>query len=303
MLFLVAEQPLVERGGLLRRAVDEHLDLVELVHAEHAPGVLARGARLAPEAGGHRHVSRGKLVGLQALVHVDARHRDLGGSRQVQVVALKAVEVHLVGRQETRTVHGPLAREHRRQYRKKTPAERGNRARSGRARVRSAPRCRTGRRTATRTAARRVPCPPSRTACASSRWSRGVKPNLGGSPQVRSTTASSSAMPSAAVGSGRFGIRSSRDCRSCPALASSDSAAASSSLSPRSSASSSALGAPFEERFCTARSRSAFSVNSRQRLSAASSASKSAAAPLRASAVRKRSGSFLAALRSITWRV
>ena len=44
-------QPIVLLARTVRLAVGEELDLVELVHAEHALRVLARCAGLAPEAG------------------------------------------------------------------------------------------------------------------------------------------------------------------------------------------------------------------------------------------------------------
>ena len=50
-LLLDAQQPLVLGRRLRRLDEREHLDLVELVHAEDAARVLAGGARLAPEAG------------------------------------------------------------------------------------------------------------------------------------------------------------------------------------------------------------------------------------------------------------
>src|SRR5439155_18042107 len=50
-LLLDCQQPVVFVPGLLRPAVDEHLDLVELVDAEHPARVLPRRARLAAEAG------------------------------------------------------------------------------------------------------------------------------------------------------------------------------------------------------------------------------------------------------------
>ena len=49
-LLLDREQPLVLLARPLRLAVDEQLDLVELVDAEHAARVLAGRARLAAEA-------------------------------------------------------------------------------------------------------------------------------------------------------------------------------------------------------------------------------------------------------------
>src|SRR6185295_14764417 len=48
---LPAEQPQVLSLRLFRAAVGEHLDLLELVHPDDAPGVLAVGAGLAAVAG------------------------------------------------------------------------------------------------------------------------------------------------------------------------------------------------------------------------------------------------------------
>ncbi len=48
----------------------EHLDLVELVHAEDPPRVLARGAGLAAEAAGEARVAQRQLVGGDDLVAV-----------------------------------------------------------------------------------------------------------------------------------------------------------------------------------------------------------------------------------------
>ena len=114
----------------------------------------------------------------------------------------------------------------------------------------------------------------------SSAASRGSKLNDGRAPTSRTTCASSSAMPSAAVGSGRFGMRASSAFRSRSASAWSPCAWASSSASRRSSASCSGLGGPpLDDFFCSARSNSARSVSSRHRASTASSASKSARGP------------------------
>ena len=103
-------------GRVLRPHVRVHLDLVELVHAEHPPRVLARRAGLAPEAGRVARVAQRELVRGQDLVHVHPGQRDLGRARQVQVVPLDAVDVDLVRRQEAGSVHRLLADEHRRQH-------------------------------------------------------------------------------------------------------------------------------------------------------------------------------------------
>ncbi len=72
-----AKQLLMGVPGLLGQAVDKHLHLVELVHPEHALGVLAGCSRLAPEVRGECRVPGGQLIFLQPLVGVDAGQRYL----------------------------------------------------------------------------------------------------------------------------------------------------------------------------------------------------------------------------------
>ena len=134
----------------------------------------------------------------------------------------------------------------------------------------------------------------------SSRWSFGSKPNSGCSPTVLTTWASSSSMPSAAVGSGRFGIRARISSLCWAATACCWRAVSILADSSLSAASSSGLGLPLDALFCSARRDSARSVCSRQLASAASSSSKSFAASRLASAARNASGFCRAALRSIT---
>ena len=119
-----------------------------------------------------------------------------------------------------------------------------------------------------------------------------------GSPTRRSSSASSSESPSGADGSGGFGTCSSSRSRSASAAASSSSAAFSSSFTRFSSSSSAGVGLPFS--FSWPRSSSVRGTSARQRSSASISASNASAAPFRASAARKPSGSLRAALRSIT---
>ena len=84
--------------------------------AEHPAGVPAGGAGLTPEVRRERRVAERQLLVLEALTHVERGERDLGGARQVEAVALDAVEVRLLGRQEARAVHRLLPDEHRRQH-------------------------------------------------------------------------------------------------------------------------------------------------------------------------------------------
>ena len=61
-LLLDREQPVVLLARAVGLAVDEQLDLVELVHAEHAARVLAGRARLAAEARREGGVAERQLV-------------------------------------------------------------------------------------------------------------------------------------------------------------------------------------------------------------------------------------------------
>ena len=135
-------------------------------------------------------------------------------------------------------------------------------------------------------------------------------PNSGFSPCVRRVTASSSAMPSAAVGSGRLGIRS----ITSPMRASTSASRASSSVccafscawlaigievsSPRCLASAIALAAALR----SARTCSTSASSPRRAPSSSMNASTSSPAPRRASAARTRSVSERISLASImTW--
>src|SRR3546814_9850387 len=81
--------------------VDEHLELVELVHADDAAGVLAVRAGLAPVAGRPSRVALGAAVEVEDLVHVVAGEGNLARADEIEVFALEAV--HLVGRSEEHT--------------------------------------------------------------------------------------------------------------------------------------------------------------------------------------------------------
>ena len=159
-------------------------------------------------------VPGGQLRLLQPLVGVDPGQRDLGGAGQVQVVLLQVVEVGLLGRQEAGAVHGPLAGQDRRQHEQEPLAgqlvdDEPVQRHLGQRHV-ADPVGEPG----ARTAARPWPCRSSRAASRGQVRPCGSKPNFGCSPQVRTSCASSSSMPSAAVGSGRFGIRASSSSRS-----------------------------------------------------------------------------------------
>ncbi|CAL2067135.1 protein of unknown function [Streptomyces murinus] len=92
-LLLPRQQALVLGLGVRGVDVREHLDLVELVHAEDAPGVLAVRTGLAAEAGREARVPQRQLVGVEDLVHVVRRERHLGGADQVEVVLVEVVDV------------------------------------------------------------------------------------------------------------------------------------------------------------------------------------------------------------------
>ena len=110
------EQPLVLLRRLPRLDEREHLDLVELVHAEDAAGVLARGAGLAAEAGGEAGVAERQLAPSQDLAAVQRRQRHLGGAGEVEVVVGHAVDLLLGVGQESRAVERLLADQHGRHH-------------------------------------------------------------------------------------------------------------------------------------------------------------------------------------------
>src|SRR5688572_1585678 len=87
-------------GAAFTGAEDEHLHLVELVHAKHPARVLAGSTGLAAEAGGEAGVAERERFGLEHLVRVKGGQADLRRAREVKVIALDAVDVHLVGGEE-----------------------------------------------------------------------------------------------------------------------------------------------------------------------------------------------------------
>ena len=104
MLLLDREQPLVLGARLVGRARSEHLDLVELVHAEDAARVLAGGAGLAAEAGREAGVAERQRRRVEDLAGVQRGQRDLRGADQVQVVLGQAVDLLLGVGQEAGAV-------------------------------------------------------------------------------------------------------------------------------------------------------------------------------------------------------
>ena len=116
--------------GLFRGGEGHQFDLVELVLADDALGVLAVGAGLAAEAGGEGAVAQGQLVAGDDLVAVQVGHRHLGGGDEVQgrfpvrnleqvrlelgqlAGTVEAVGVDQVGRQHLAPAGGGLPVEH-----------------------------------------------------------------------------------------------------------------------------------------------------------------------------------------------
>ena len=122
-LLLDLEQAVVLLARPLRPREHEHLDLVELVHAEDPARVLAGGAGLAPEAGRVAGVPQRQLVRFEDLAAAHRRERHLRRADEVELVALDPVDVHLVGREEAGAVHRFLAYEHRRQHRREAASD------------------------------------------------------------------------------------------------------------------------------------------------------------------------------------
>src|SRR5680860_1280563 len=118
---LPREHPLVLVRGVLDAAVGEHLHLVELVHPDDPPGVLAVRAGLAAVAGRPARVPQRPRRQVEDLVGVVPRERHLRRPDQVQVVGLEPVHLLGVGAEEPGTRHhlGPhqRRRDHRREAR------------------------------------------------------------------------------------------------------------------------------------------------------------------------------------------
>ena len=102
--------------GLLRRAVDEPLDLVELVHPDDAAGVLAVAARLAAEARRPTGVAQRAVGQVEDLVGVVAGQRHLGGADEIEVVGLEPVDLLGVRAEESGARHDLRPHQHRRNH-------------------------------------------------------------------------------------------------------------------------------------------------------------------------------------------
>ena len=104
-------------GGLIGRDEAEHLHLVELVHAEDPARVFPGRAGLAAEAGREAGVAQRQPLGLEDLLGVQRRERDLGGADEEQLVLRQRVDLLLGVGQEAGPVQRLLAHEHRRDHR------------------------------------------------------------------------------------------------------------------------------------------------------------------------------------------
>src|SRR5690606_23032688 len=83
---LPTQETLMLGVGVFRSAVCEHFDLVELVDADDAAGVLAVAARFTAEARGPTGVALRAFVQLENFTRVVTGHRNLGGADEVEVV-------------------------------------------------------------------------------------------------------------------------------------------------------------------------------------------------------------------------
>ena len=100
---LVRQQPQVLLLGLREVDVGEHLDLVELVDADDAAGVLAVAAGLAPEARREAGVAQRQLV--EHLARVVRRERHLRRADEVEVVVGELVDLVGVRAEEAGALH------------------------------------------------------------------------------------------------------------------------------------------------------------------------------------------------------
>ena len=129
--FLELEHPLVLVPRRLGLDEDEHLDLVELVDAEHPARVLPRRARLPAKARREARVAEREL--LEDLAHVQRGERHLRRTGEEEPVGLEGVDVRAVGREEARAVHRLLADEDGRDDRREAGRRQDGRVRTGRA--------------------------------------------------------------------------------------------------------------------------------------------------------------------------
>ena len=105
-LLFPGQQAFVLSGGLFNGGVDEHLHLVELVHADDAAGVLAVRAGFAPVAGALAGEPDGTRREVQDFVRVVPGQRHLGGSHEVKVILGETVDLGVVLYVKTGALHG-----------------------------------------------------------------------------------------------------------------------------------------------------------------------------------------------------
>ena len=205
------------------------------MHPDQPTGVAPVRAGLRAEARRVRGVGQREVVDGQGLAGVQVGQRHLGGRDEEQLAVRDAglEQVLLELRQLPRAGHRlPVDQRGHRELGVAVLARRG-RGSSGPA---PAPASRP-RRAAPRTAG---PTASSRAAgrgCRASRRGRrgraGVKSNAGGSPQLRTSAASSSLLPSGMSSAGRFGMPSSRSCSCASSSRASVSASATTVFSSR----------------------------------------------------------------------
>ena len=123
-LLLPGDEAVVLGLGVLRERVDEHLELVELVHPDDAAGVLAARAGLAAVAGRPAGVADRAVGQVEDLVGVVAGERDLAGAGEVEVVGRQVVDLVGVGAEEAGALHDLRLDQGRRDQRREACGER-----------------------------------------------------------------------------------------------------------------------------------------------------------------------------------
>ena len=114
---LDSEQALMLVLGAGRLHEREHLDLVELMDAKDAAGVLAGGAGLAAKAGGDPRVTQRQVATVEDLARVQAGEGDLGGADEEELVLFDLVDHLPLAGEEPGPVQRLLADEHRGHHR------------------------------------------------------------------------------------------------------------------------------------------------------------------------------------------
>ena len=110
--------------GVGRVDVAEHLELVELVHADDAAGVLAVAAGLSAVARRPARVAERSLGEVDDLVGVVAGECDLAGAGEVELVVGQVVDVLGVSAEESGALHDLGAHERGRDERREPRGER-----------------------------------------------------------------------------------------------------------------------------------------------------------------------------------